>query len=482
MICLASPRPPAKKLFARPCAYTMPMIHPLSFLQDSDSEQDEAAADPENPACCAGSISSHAAAVPAATAGPAVAARSHAAAEAATGMQSSSDEPPARKRMRVAAGSVCLTIKQEGLPPSWPEGAFVKEEAEEGLPPAWPEGAFVKQEAEEGLPPAWPEGAFVKEEQKEQQDQQQQAQEVTSGTGAGGSGSSTQGRKLSAGMLVHAFHCTDPACQQKTCAEAKLVLKRMEVHWQQCPRRRAQQSAQQGGPPPQQAECKVCKLWEALHRTKSSSSQQSVQQRGGMQSSAAGRGQPHRPSGGPTAQNGEPSEAVRARLRQIDPAQLKQRLLSHVRACKNEQCRTCHKLRECIKSRERIKSREASSSQHAQGQHAHEQQPPSTGHEPHGTGGDVGPTKNFSLSVPALLTTIKQFVPPEKHEQLDQILQRYMQKELSKQQVCSSSSPVSTPPCLTLAPFSVSPPAALPDAPPPPFIVAGRAPCRATTV
>ena len=99
VICLASPRPPAKKLFARPCAYTMPMIHPLSFLQDSDSEQDEAAADPENPPCCAGSISSHAAAVPAAAAGPAVAARSHAAAEAATGMQSSSDEPPARKRM-----------------------------------------------------------------------------------------------------------------------------------------------------------------------------------------------------------------------------------------------------------------------------------------------------------------------------------------------------------------------------------------------
>ena len=329
--------PPAKtRCPAFPCAYTMPRVRQFSFLQDSDSEQDEAAAAPGNPPTCAGSISSHAALVPAAAAGPAVAARSHAAAEATTGKQTSSDEPPAPKRMRVAAGSVCLTIKQEGLPPSWPEGAFVKEEAEEGLPPAWPEGAFVKQEAEEGLPPAWPEGAFVKEEQKEQQDQQQQAQEVTSGTGAGGSGSSTQGRKLSAGMLVHAFHCTDPACQQKTCAEAKLVLKRMEVHWQQCPRRRAQQSAQQGRPPPQQAECKVCKLWEALHRTKSSSGQQSVQQRGGMQSSAAGRGQPHRPSGGPTAQNGEPSEAVRARLRQIDPAQLKQMLLSHVRFCKNE--------------------------------------------------------------------------------------------------------------------------------------------------
>ena len=80
--------------------------------------------------------------------------------------------------------------------------------------------------------------------------------------------------------LVHAFHCADPACQQKTCADTKQVLKRMEVHVQQCPTRRAQrQSAQQGGPPPQLAECKVCKLWQSLHRTKSSSGQQqSVQQ------------------------------------------------------------------------------------------------------------------------------------------------------------------------------------------------------------
>jgi len=82
----------------------------------------------------------------------------------------------------------------------------------------------------------------------------------------GAAGSSSQGRKstLPVQALVHAFHCTDPACQQKTCADTKQVLKRMEVHVQQCPTRRAQQSAQQGGPPPQQAECKVCKLWQAL--------------------------------------------------------------------------------------------------------------------------------------------------------------------------------------------------------------------------
>ena len=88
-------------------------------------------------------------------------------------------------------------------------------------------------------------------------------------------GSSSQGRKstLPVQALVHAFHCTDTQCQQKTCADTKQVLKRMEVHVQQCPTRRAQQSAQHGGPPPQQAECKACKLWQALHRTTSSSGQ-----------------------------------------------------------------------------------------------------------------------------------------------------------------------------------------------------------------
>jgi hypothetical protein len=91
--------------------------------------------------------------------------------------------------------------------------------------------------------------------------------------------------------LVHAFHCTDPACQQKRCADAKQVLKRMEVHVQQCPTRRAQQSAQQGGPPPQQAECKVWKLWQALHRTKSSPGERKVV-RATLVSRAAGRGGP----------------------------------------------------------------------------------------------------------------------------------------------------------------------------------------------
>ena len=46
----------------------------------------------------------------------------------------------------------------------------------------------------------------------------------------------------------------------------------------------------------------------------------------------------------------------------------------------------------------------------------------------------IGRMENLSLSVPDLLTTVKQFVDPAKHEQLDAMLQRYMQKELGKQQ------------------------------------------------
>ena len=319
----------------------------------------------------------------------------------------------------------------------------------------------------------------MRESEQEQQDPQQQAQEVASGSGAGGSGSSSQGRKIGSQnvqALVHAFHCTEPACHAQfaadlcaTCAGTKQVLKRMEVHVQQCPTRRAQQSAQQGGPPPQQAECKMCKLWEGLHRMRSSAGQQqSVQQRGGMQPSAAARGQPN--------------QRELRQMMQDDPAQLKQILLSHVRACKDGQCKTCHKLRERIKSRaassshraqgqhqmtlpkgwevciarssgdlyyyqpktnksqwdypkpDGLASNEASSSHRAQGQQ--QQQPPSTG-QPHDLGGDVL-APMISLSVPVLLTTVKTLMPPETHEQLDQMLQRYMQKEIGKQQVCAA--------------------------------------------
>ena len=89
-------------------------------------------------------------------------------------------------------------------------------------------------------------------------------------SGSSGSGASSQqsGRKstLPVHALVHAFHCTDDQCNQKTCPETKGVLKRMRLHVEQC-RSRAD--------PTQPPECKVCKLWQALHRTRQNSNQQS---------------------------------------------------------------------------------------------------------------------------------------------------------------------------------------------------------------
>jgi hypothetical protein len=48
-------------------------------------------------------------------------------------------------------------------------------------------------------------------------------------------------------------------------------------------------------------------------------------------------------------------------------------------------------------------------------------------------------SENLSLSVPDLLKTVKQFVQPDKHGQLDHMLQRYLCKELGKQQVRAAS-------------------------------------------
>ena len=68
--------------------------------------------------------------------------------------------------------------------------------------------------------------------------------------------------------LVHAFHCTDPTCQQETCKDTKEVLKMLHAHVQECPTRqsREQQEAlpQQGALPQQQTECYACKLHDRL--------------------------------------------------------------------------------------------------------------------------------------------------------------------------------------------------------------------------
>ena len=86
--------------------------------------------------------------------------------------------------------------------------------------------------------------------------------------------------KLPVQALVHAFHCRDANCVEQfgnalnplPCGEAKAVVRRMKAHVESCfVRRHAafihQQSQQQG-----QADvsaCKVCRLWDALHRTTS---------------------------------------------------------------------------------------------------------------------------------------------------------------------------------------------------------------------
>ena len=58
-------------------------------------------------------------------------------------------------------------------------------------------------------------------------------------------------------MAIHAFHCTDPACETPQCADAKLVLLKVQMHAlnQECVARELRCSG---------AECKVCKLWRAL--------------------------------------------------------------------------------------------------------------------------------------------------------------------------------------------------------------------------
>ena len=82
----------------------------------------------------------------------------------------------------------------------------------------------------------------------------------------GPSTSSNRKSTLPVQALVHAFHCVDTRCAQKSCQDTKQVLKRMEAHYSQCPERR--QAA--AGPDGAVQDCKVCKLWQALHRTKNS--------------------------------------------------------------------------------------------------------------------------------------------------------------------------------------------------------------------
>ena len=65
--------------------------------------------------------------------------------------------------------------------------------------------------------------------------------------------------------LVHAFHCRDANCVErpagKSCVETQAVVRRMKAHVDSCHIRQQQGQADV-------SECKVCRLWDALHRTK----------------------------------------------------------------------------------------------------------------------------------------------------------------------------------------------------------------------
>ena len=143
-------------------------------------------------------------------------------------------------------------------------------------------------------------------------------------------------------MAIHVFHCTDPACKMPRCADAKLILLKIQTHVQQrfCVRELLGIDV----------ECKICKLWRVLHDSRA----------------------PRAPSGPPANENELPlipqelsqetpqetpqipqevSEALRLRLRlrlrELPPGQVKRMLIAHVRTCRNRwRCGTCRKVRE----------------------------------------------------------------------------------------------------------------------------------------
>jgi hypothetical protein len=120
-------------------------------------------------------------------------------------------------------------------------------------------------------------------------------------------------------MAIHAFHCTDAACETPQCADAKLVLLKVQMHVlnQECVAREQRCSG---------AECKACKLWQGL---------QAVEVKRAINNSPSPQEIPQ-----------EISESLRLRLRELPPEQVKRMLMAHVRQCRNRQCATCRKTRE----------------------------------------------------------------------------------------------------------------------------------------
>ena len=136
--------------------------------------------------------------------------------------------------------------------------------------------------------------------------------------------------------LLHAFNCADAGCQSPQCADAKLVLLRIEVHAGHCT------NLELGGPD----ECKLCKLWRMLHSSRPPSALHAA-----AFFPAEIRGPPlPQETAGAVSERPDPV-AVRAWLRGLPPVQVKSMLLSHVRQCRNQRCEPCRGLRERIRIR-----------------------------------------------------------------------------------------------------------------------------------
>ena len=138
-------------------------------------------------------------------------------------------------------------------------------------------------------------------------------------------------RPLRLHMAIHAFHCADQACTRPQCADAKLILLKVQTH---------AQKRNCGASP--SGECKACKLWRVLNNTATPPAAEF----------ASASALPPIPQEIPE----EASEALRLRLRELPPAQVKRMLISHVRQCRNQQCIACRKLQRVA---QRIRSRQA---------------------------------------------------------------------------------------------------------------------------
>ena len=138
-------------------------------------------------------------------------------------------------------------------------------------------------------------------------------------------------------MAIHAFHCTDSDCERPQCSGAKLILLKIQEHAQRpdCAVRELLGI---------DAECKLCKLWGALHNSCAPSAVELA--------SASELPQDDPPESPHEAQLPQGvSERLRLetrqRLRELPPGLVKRMLITHVRHCRNRwRCGTCRKVRE----------------------------------------------------------------------------------------------------------------------------------------